>query len=175
MVPHPCASFSRQGWDTRSPAPTRNSEICSSANPQKVHARVQNHYQDRREEAAARPRVEPGATRPTGPGAHRGHLKALDEAYPNAKCALNHSSPWELLVATILSAQCTDVRVNLVTPELFRRFPNPGGDGQSDAAGTGSPHPDHWVSFATRPSRFKARPARWLRSLAAKFRRRSPN
>jgi endonuclease-3 len=52
-------------------------------------------------------------------------LKALDEAYPNVECALTHSSPWELLVATILSAQCTDVRVNMVTPELFRRFPTP--------------------------------------------------
>ena len=52
-------------------------------------------------------------------------LKALDEAYPRAECALTHSSPWELLVATILSAQCTDVRVNLVTPELFRLFPTP--------------------------------------------------
>jgi endonuclease-3 len=52
-------------------------------------------------------------------------LKGLDEAYPEAVCALNHRSPWELLVATILSAQCTDVRVNMVTPELFRRFPTP--------------------------------------------------
>jgi endonuclease III len=52
-------------------------------------------------------------------------LKALDEAYPNAVCALNHRSPWELLVATILSAQCTDVRVNMVTPALFKRFPTP--------------------------------------------------
>jgi endonuclease III len=52
-------------------------------------------------------------------------LKALDEAYPHAKCALHHHSPWELLVATILSAQCTDVRVNMVTPELFKRFPTP--------------------------------------------------
>ena len=52
-------------------------------------------------------------------------LKALDEAYPEVKCALTHRSPWELLVATILSAQCTDVRVNIVTPELFRRFPTP--------------------------------------------------
>ncbi len=52
-------------------------------------------------------------------------LKALDEAYPDAVCALTHRSPWELLVATILSAQCTDVRVNMVTPELFRRFPTP--------------------------------------------------
>jgi len=50
-------------------------------------------------------------------------LKGLDEAYPDAVCALTHRTPWELLVATILSAQCTDVRVNMVTPELFRRFP----------------------------------------------------
>ena len=50
-------------------------------------------------------------------------LKGLDEAYPNVECALTHRSPWELLVATILSAQCTDVRVNMVTPELFKRFP----------------------------------------------------
>jgi len=52
-------------------------------------------------------------------------LRGLDEAYPRAECALTHRSPWELLVATILSAQCTDVRVNMVTPELFRRFPTP--------------------------------------------------
>ena len=52
-------------------------------------------------------------------------FKALDEAYPKAECALDHRSPWELLVATILSAQCTDARVNMVTPELFRRFPTP--------------------------------------------------
>lgn len=52
-------------------------------------------------------------------------LNGLDEAYPDAVCALTHQTPWELLVATILSAQCTDVRVNMVTPELFRRFPTP--------------------------------------------------
>ena len=52
-------------------------------------------------------------------------LKGLDEAYPSTECALTHRTPWELLVATILSAQCTDVRVNMVTPELFRRFPTP--------------------------------------------------
>jgi endonuclease-3 len=52
-------------------------------------------------------------------------LAALDESYPEAVCALDHRSPWELLVATILSAQCTDVRVNLVTPALFRRFSTP--------------------------------------------------
>lgn len=45
--------------------------------------------------------------------------------YPNATCALHHSNPWELLVATILSAQCTDKRVNEVTPGLFRKYPTP--------------------------------------------------
>lgn len=52
-------------------------------------------------------------------------LKGLDEAYPDVECALHHTSPWELLIATILSAQCTDVRVNMVTPALFKRFPTP--------------------------------------------------
>jgi endonuclease-3 len=50
-------------------------------------------------------------------------LKRLDERYPKATCALHHKSPWELLVATILSAQCTDVRVNMVTPLLFEKYP----------------------------------------------------
>src|SRR5580698_7662250 len=52
-------------------------------------------------------------------------LRRLDAAYPNAECALIHRNAWELLVATILSAQCTDARVNMVTPELFRKFPTP--------------------------------------------------
>jgi endonuclease-3 len=52
-------------------------------------------------------------------------LDALAKAYPNAECALQHRNPWELLVATILSAQCTDARVNMVTPALFKRFPTP--------------------------------------------------
>jgi endonuclease III len=50
-------------------------------------------------------------------------LKRLDDLYPDVKCALTHSSAWELLVATILSAQSTDVNVNRVTPELFRKYP----------------------------------------------------
>jgi endonuclease-3 len=47
----------------------------------------------------------------------------LDKLFPNVTCALNHESPWQLLAATILSAQCTDERVNKVTPGLFRKFP----------------------------------------------------
>jgi endonuclease-3 len=51
--------------------------------------------------------------------------QGLAQEYPEAACELDHSSPWELLVATVLSAQCTDERVNRITPELFRRWPDP--------------------------------------------------
>jgi endonuclease-3 len=51
--------------------------------------------------------------------------RRLQNAYPNAHCALDFANPFQLIVATILSAQCTDKRVNLVTPELFRRYPTP--------------------------------------------------
>jgi endonuclease-3 len=50
---------------------------------------------------------------------------ALDKLFPDATCALHHENPFQLLVATILSAQCTDVRVNKVTPELFRKYSTP--------------------------------------------------
>src|SRR6266702_310392 len=50
---------------------------------------------------------------------------ALDKLFPRATCALHHENPFQLLVATILSAQCTDERVNKVTPDLFQKFPTP--------------------------------------------------
>src|SRR3989454_12363072 len=52
-------------------------------------------------------------------------IKLLKRAHPDARCALNHSNPFELLVATILSAQCTDERVNIVTADLFRKYRKP--------------------------------------------------
>lgn len=52
-------------------------------------------------------------------------IKALRKAYPEAFCSLDHRSPFELLMATILSAQCTDERVNRVTPALFKKYPGP--------------------------------------------------
>lgn len=52
-------------------------------------------------------------------------LQRLEDAYPDARCSLNFASPFQLLIATMLSAQCTDERVNAVTPELFRRYPTP--------------------------------------------------
>ncbi len=74
---------------------------------------------------AQKAKKTPVARGPLAPERVAAILKALDESYPDAVCALHHRTPWELLVATILSAQCTDVRVNMVTPELFRRFPSP--------------------------------------------------
>src|SRR5438045_4289548 len=78
-------------------------------------------------------------TKPSGvapPRAKRGRRAALEAkasviydrlaaAYPDAHCALDFTTPFQLLIATILSAQCTDKRVNLVTPALFKRYPTP--------------------------------------------------
>ncbi len=63
------------------------------------------------------------AYKPVAPERIQEIIRRLDAAYPGATCALHHGNAWELLVATILSAQCTDVRVNMVTPELFRKYP----------------------------------------------------
>ena len=98
--------------------------------------RLQSVTKARTPRAKTKTRLQPGAQKrikapkvpPTGdlaPQRIAEILRRLDESYPDAVCALNHRSPWELLVATILSAQCTDVRVNLVTPALFERFPTP--------------------------------------------------
>ncbi len=68
------------------------------------------------------------APRPAGPGAAaraREILAVLRKVYPGAKPLLDYRSPWELLMATILAAQCTDERVNLVTPALFAKYPGP--------------------------------------------------
>lgn len=69
--------------------------------------------------------VAPKSYRPTEPKRVAEILARLEKTYPGAKCALHHRNAWELLVATILSAQCTDVRVNMVTPELFALYPTP--------------------------------------------------
>src|ERR1035441_3222405 len=70
------------------------------------------------------PKVKPGKTaNPLAPERVAAILDALKKAYPKAVCALHHRNAWELLVATILSAQCPDVRVNLATPALFAAFP----------------------------------------------------
>lgn len=61
-------------------------------------------------------------------------LKVLDKLYPKASCTLDHNDPLQLLVATILSAQCTDERVNMVTPALFKRYPQTKDYAEADLA-----------------------------------------
>jgi endonuclease III len=67
----------------------------------------------------------PKGYKPTAPERVNDVLKRLDQKYGNVTCALHHNSAWELLVATILSAQCTDARVNMVTPVIFKKYPTP--------------------------------------------------
>ena len=69
--------------------------------------------------------MSPKGYNPIAPSRVKAILDGLDARYPNVVCALHHRSAWELLVATILSAQCTDVRVNMVTPGLFEKYPTP--------------------------------------------------
>ena len=80
----------------------------------------------RRPAAQLKPRATGESARPK-PSRQRTAkiLDVLESAHPEAKCALHHRGPFQLTVATILSAQCTDERVNQVTPALFRRFPTP--------------------------------------------------
>jgi len=88
-------------------------------------------------------------------------LGALREAYPEAECALRHRGPFELLAATILSAQCTDARVNLVTPELFRRWPGPAELARAPQAA---------VESVVRSTGFFRNKAKSLRGMAAAIR-----
>ncbi|HVV52301.1 MAG TPA: endonuclease III [Polyangia bacterium] len=62
---------------------------------------------------------------PPDPARVRAIVEGLDELYPDVDCELDRETPFQLVAATILSAQCTDERVNMVTPELFRRYPTP--------------------------------------------------
>ena len=72
--------------------------------------------------ATRRPRRGPW---PPDPARVRSIVDGLEELYPDVDCELDRETPFQLVCATILSAQCTDERVNMVTPELFRRYPTP--------------------------------------------------
>jgi endonuclease-3 len=75
--------------------------------------------------SAAKDRGSVAIGKGTDPARVRAILKGLDEAYPAATCALKHENPFQLLISTILSAQCTDECVNQVTPSLFKKYPSP--------------------------------------------------
>ncbi len=85
-------------------------------------------------------------------------VRRLSAQYPDARCSLDFGDAWQLLVATILSAQCTDARVNAVTPALFARYPDP-------AAMLAAPEDD--LEEAIRPTGFFRNKARSIRGAAA--------
>jgi endonuclease III len=89
----------------------------------KASAAAQKWPQKTKEETAPAPGAKTKGYNPIAPERVAEILKRLDQLYPAVTCALTHASAWELLVATILSAQSTDVNVNRVTPELFRKYP----------------------------------------------------
>ncbi|PYV11223.1 MAG: endonuclease III [Acidobacteria bacterium] len=84
--------------------------------------------------AVRQARARKPATDYTSPERLQKIFRALDDLFPKAECALRHENPFQLLVATILSAQCTDERVNKVTPGLFQKYPTP-----QDFAALGQP------------------------------------
>src|SRR5438552_17680091 len=94
-------------------------KAATRANPRSVAART------RRPKARARrePRIRLGSRAEIFERARLAEER-LAQAYPHAETALDHESPLQLLIATILSAQCTDERVNMVTPALFERYPD---------------------------------------------------
>jgi endonuclease-3 len=97
----------------------------------KLPAKVANDAKSKRKppktsaSSSHKPITPPKSYKPVDPKRVAELLKRLNAAYPDSKCALTHRNAWELTVATILSAQCTDVRVNMVTPELFAKYPTP--------------------------------------------------
>lgn len=120
-----------RGVVPRQPAKTGRQEGARKAHsrPSVTPARTKREMRpSAKPEAKAAPRAggkPPAGYNPITPERVREILARLDELYPKVTCALQHKSAWDLLVATILSAQCTDVRVNLVTPGLFQKYPTP--------------------------------------------------
>jgi len=119
-----------RGITPRRPARTgRQDRVARAPSPAKAAERRKNaaHGESRglRSPTAKAPkgRKKTTAYSPLAPARIAEILKRLDQLYPDVTCALTHTSAWELLVATILSAQSTDVNVNRVTPELFRKYP----------------------------------------------------
>ncbi len=108
---------------SRSGAQTQAKQIRGGARPVKSSAPPKKTPTARA--SASKPVKPPKGYNPIEPKRVAEILRILDETYPNVQCALHHNSAWELLVATILSAQCTDVRVNMVTPGLFKKYPTP--------------------------------------------------
>jgi len=116
IVPRQPAKTGRQEGRRR-PAPAKK----SASKGENVRLRAGSRV--RKASPATRAQAGVKGWNPLDPGRISEILKRLDQLYPDVTCALDHKSAWELLVATILSAQSTDVNVNRVTPELFKKYP----------------------------------------------------
>lgn len=92
--------------------------------PKKITKKKIGRNRDAGKSASARALGRGSGMRGNNPQRVRLILEKLDEAYPDATCALTHENPFQLLISTILSAQCTDVRVNQVTETLYKKYPN---------------------------------------------------
>jgi endonuclease III len=116
-----------RGITPRQPARTGRQDrvggATSSTQARKISAASPRSRSAKPQDAAKKKSGKTTGYNPTDPARVREILKRLDQLYPDVTCALTHRSAWELLVATILSAQSTDVNVNRVTPELFRKYP----------------------------------------------------
>ena len=116
-----------RGQTPRQPARTgRQDRVARAPSPAKAPPTKPREAAERRKKLVAVSRIastKKQAYNPLAPDRIAEILRRLDQLYPNVTCALTHTSAWELLVATILSAQSTDVNVNRVTPELFRKYP----------------------------------------------------
>src|SRR5437764_668842 len=115
--------WAKQGFGVARPKPASRSAatIKAAANKPRSESRAKNLATASSTKSAKKQ----GGYNPIAPERVAEIIDRLDDTYPRATCALQHKSAWELLVATILSAQCTDVRVNIVTPEIFRKYPTP--------------------------------------------------
>jgi endonuclease III len=110
---------SRSGRHEGVPRPTRSPK----KNAPRPVARQSSPLPQAKSTPPARIKKPASAYDPVNPQRVQQIIAGFDQMYPAATCALTHRSAWELLVATILSAQCTDVRVNMVTPGLFEKYP----------------------------------------------------
>jgi endonuclease III len=104
----------------RGGAERRTGGRADGSKPSRVKQAIKNVLGKGARTKSARPPLRPSA-RPSAPEI----MSLLKQAYPDARCALEYRNAYELLCATILSAQCTDARVNMVTPTLFARYPSP--------------------------------------------------
>jgi endonuclease-3 len=121
VAPRQPARTGRQDKVARTPSSAKSAPPLQPSKLEKTGAKAIT-----RQSSASRPASKKAKAKGYNPIApERVHeiLTRLNQLYPDVTCALTHATPWELLVATILSAQSTDVNVNRVTPELFRKYP----------------------------------------------------